>query len=113
MTEQTQPDLETWKDFLGNWLKAEMVKVYPAKVLVVGVKGNVDTDGGVHLVYDVQYDGKKLFWEPNITTSAIIRKQFPKGPKEIVNKTLVFEKTLRYNPQIKKDVDALALTKIE
>ena len=110
---ETQPSLENWEDFVGSWFKAEYVKSWPAVAVVVAVDSNFDDKGRAVLVLDLEYNGKKFFFQPNVGNTATLRNTCPTGPDELVGKKLVFSKTKARNPQTKMMVDSLQIDKVE
>lgn len=109
----TQPNLEDWEDFLGNWFKAEFVKAWPAVTVFTSVTGTFDDRDNAHLIYDLQYAGKKLTWEPNKTNIQIIRDAGILSPKGLIGKKVSFKKVMNFNPQLKKKVPSVEIEKIE
>ncbi len=107
------PNLENWDDFMGKWLKVEMVKTWPAIFIPISVKGAVDGEDNAHLVYTGEFSGKKKDWEPNVTNKEIIRKACPTGPKALIGKKVYFKEVQNFNPQLKKRVPSLEIDKIE
>ena len=110
---QTEPDLNNWDDFHGKYLKVDHVKSWPAIVVPTIVHGEFDEEGGASLIYEVQYEGKKLKWQPNKTNIDIIKAARIPSPKALLGKKLYFKEVKNYNPQLKKKVPALEIDKIE
>ena len=110
---ETQPDLENWDDFLGSWFKAEFVKTWPAVTVFMGVKGQFDAEDNAHLIYDIEYSGKKLKWEPNKTNIQILKEAGLTSPKALIGKKVYFKKVMNFNPQIKKKVPSFEVERIE
>lgn len=113
MEQNAQPGLENWDDFRGKWFRADFVKTYPAVVVFTTVKGEFDSEGDAHLIYELQFDGKKLKWEPNKTNIEIMKKLEIISPRAIIGKKVTFVKIKVRNPQTKQMVDSLIIDKIE
>ena len=113
MENQRELDTGKWDDFLGNWLKANHIKVWPARIPVIGVKADIDKDDKVHLVFDVELNQKKMKWEANKTNVDILREHIQTGPKDLIGKVLVFIKHKVRNPATNQMVDSLLVDKVE
>ncbi len=113
MTTESQPDLNSWDDFMGNWLKAEHIKSWPAEVVVYSVKGEFDDKDKAHLILDVAYNNRKYKWEPNVTNQQIIREMGIPSPKALEGKKIVFRKVMNFNPQIGRKVPSLEIQDIK
>ena len=110
---QTEPDLNNWNDFHGKFFKVDHVKSWPAIAVPTIVNGNFDEELEAQLTYEIQYDGKKLKWNPNKTNIGIIKAAGIPSPKALLGKKLYFKQVMNFNPQLKKKVPALELEKIE
>lgn len=113
MTNETQPNTDAWDDFLGKWLKPEMVKEWPAKFIPISVRANFDSEENAHVVYTGEFDGKKKDWEPNKTNIEILRNLGLISPKALIGKIIYFRKVMNFNPQIKKKVPSFEIERIE
>ena len=113
MSNGTQPNTENWEDFLGKFLKAEMVKTWPALFIPVSVKASFDEDDNAHIVYTGEFQGKKKDWEPNKTNIEILRSFGLTSPKALVGKKVYFKQVMNFNPILKKRVPSLEIEKVE
>lgn len=113
MTNEQQPNLDGWDDFLGKWVKPEMVKTWPALFIPINVKGTFDDDENAHIVYTGEFLGKKKQWEPNKTNIEILRNFNLSSPKALIGKKVYFKKVMNFNPQLKKKVPSLEIEKVE
>ena len=113
MPEETQPDLSNWNDFLGKFFKVDHVKTWPAVVIATGLTGSIDDEGEAHVVYDVEYNTRKLKFEPNKTNIGIIRNAGIVSPRALIGKKITFRQVMNFNPQIKKKVPSLEIDKVE
>ncbi len=109
----TQPNIDSWEDFLGKWFKAEHVKTWPAVIVVTNIKGEFTEDDDTILVLDIQYNQKKLKFQLNKTNIGIIREAKLSSPRAIIGKKITLKQVMNYNPQIKKKVPSLEIEKIE
>jgi len=110
---EIQPNMDNWDDFLGKWIKPEMVKTWPALFIPISVKGIIDDDENSHIVYTGEFSGRKKQWEPNKTNIEILRSFNLSSPKALLGKKVYFKKVMNFNPQIKKKVPSLEIEKIE
>jgi len=113
MTNEEKPNVENWDDFLGKWLKAEMVKTWPALFIPMSVKGTFDDDDNAHIVFTGEFEHKKKEWEPNKTNIDILRNLGLKSPKGLLGRKVYFKQVMNFNPQIKKKVPSLEIERVE
>ena len=113
MTNGQVPGLDNWEDFLGKWLKVEMVKTWPAIFIPISVKGTIDSEDNAHLVYTGEFDKKKKDWEPNKTNIQIMREAGITSPRALIGKKISFKQVMNFNPSIGKKVPSLEIEKIE
>jgi len=113
MTNEHEPNLDSWDDFMGKWLKAEMVKTWPALFIPISVKGTFDANDDAHIVYTGEFQHKKKDWEPNNTNKDILKNLNLQSPKALIGKKVYFKKVMNFNPTIKKKVPSLEIERIE
>jgi len=113
MSNDMQPNLDEWDDFLGKFVKAEMVKTWPALFIPISVRGNFDDDDNAHVIYTGEFLGKKKDWEPNKTNIEILRTAGLLSPRALIGKKVYFKKVMNFNPSIKKKVPSLEIEKVE
>jgi len=113
MNQETQPNLDSWDDFLGKFIKAEMVKTWPALFIPLSVRGNFDADDNSHVIYTGEFEHKKKDWEPNKTNIEILRNLGLPSPKALIGKKVYFKKVMNYNPTLKKKVPSFEIDKVE
>lgn len=109
----TQPDLENWDDFLGNWFKADHVKTWPAVAVVMNVKADFDEEDNGNLILNIVYNRKKLKFQLNKTNIGIIKDLKIPSPRALIGKKITFKQVMNFNPQIRKKVPSLEIEKIE
>ena len=110
---ETQPNMENWDDFLGKWIKPDMVKTWPALFIPISVSGHIDEEDNAHIIYTGEFLDKKKQWEPNKTNIEILRSFNLSSPKALIGKKVYFKKVMNFNPQLKKKVPSLEIEKIE
>lgn len=113
MTENKDINLDSWDDFVGSWLKAEVVTEVPCKVPVTAVRGDLNQDGNPQVILTVNYKAKKFEFSLNKTNAKYVKEIAKLTPKQLVNKMLTLSKGKVFNPQTKARVDSLFIDKIE
>ena len=113
MVENQAPSTDSWDDFVDTYLKAEHIAHWPGKVFVAFVKSNLSPKDKIQLICDVQYDGKKYKWDCNKTNMKKLIKLGIKAPKDLQNKSIIFNKIRVQNPSTGQSVDSLEVEKIE
>ena len=109
----TQPEMDNWDDFLGKFLKVDMVKTWPALFIPISVKGSIDDEDNATIVYTGEFQGKKKLWQPNKTNIDIMRAAGILSPKALIGKKVYFKQVMNFNPQLKKKVPSLEIERIE
>jgi len=113
MTETNKPSTESWDEYLDTFLKAEHIKNLKKQTFVISVNSDVSRKGENILLYTMNHEGKKFLWQPNKTNMNEFIKLGMKGPEDIVNKNLYFEKVKVQNPSTGERVDSLVVVKVE
>jgi len=113
MSQETQPNIDNWDDFLGKFIKAEMVKTWPALFIPISVRSNFDEEDNAHVIYTGEFQGKKKDWEPNKTNIEILRNLNLPSPKALIGKKVYFKKVMNFNPSLKKKVPSFEIDKVE
>ena len=108
-----KPNLDTWGDFLGQFLKADMVTDVTIPFIPVSVDSLYDDEEKARIIYTGEYDNKKKQWEPNKTNIDILRNMGLTSPSGLIGKKVFFRKTTNFNPQLKKKVPALEVERVE
>lgn len=111
MTEQ-QPNLDSWDDFSGEFLKTDLIKEWPVTIVPVTVTSEVDDNKKARLFITFLYNERDWKMELNKTNQAVIRGEGI-SPKEIIGKKLTYEKTKVRNPKTNMQVDSFLLVKVE
>lgn len=105
-----QPNLDDWTDFAGDWIKAEFVKEFPAKIVCIGVESRFESEKA-KLVAKVEYNNRTWNFDLNKTNQNFI-KDDGLMPREIIGKVLVVNTTKVRNPSTGFMVDSLIIEKI-
>lgn len=113
MTNNEQPNLESWDDFSGKFVKAEFIKTWPALFIPISVRANFDDEENPHIIYTGEIEKKKKDWEPNNTNKEILRSLGLPSPKALIGKKVYFKKVMNFNPTIKKRVPSIEIDRIE
>ena len=113
MENETKPNLDSWMDFKGNYLKVEHIKTWPGVVVILKVDSYFDDTSKARIVYDVEYLARKFKWEPNQTNIGIIEKAGITSPKAAIGKKLYLKQVMNFNPSLKMKVPSLEIEKIE
>ena len=102
---------ESWDGLLTNYLKAE------------NIVGNIDSEAvivciGVEIESDrmdliVEYNQEKFNFTMNKTNMVFLKENGILRPKEAIGKKLTVKKTMAMNPQLKKEVPTLRISKVE
>lgn len=113
MSNETKLDLNSWDDFVGKFIKAEVIKIWPALFVPTSVSGEFDDDGNANLIYIGDFQGKKKFWQPNKTNIDIIKKSGIPSPSALLGKKVYFKRVMNFNPQLKQKVPSVEVEKVE
>ncbi len=113
MEEQNELNTKKWDDFLGNWLKADHIKIWPARIPVISVRAELDKSEKAHLVFQVELNKKKMEWEANKTNIDILKKSIITGPDDLIGKVIVFNKIKVRNPSTNAMVNSLLVDRVE
>lgn len=112
MGEETQPRLDTWDDFAGEYIKAEFIKQFPAKLPVINLHGS-NEDGKNKLICDVEFNKRKWKFDLNRTNQNFLRNNGIKTPAELIGRILIVDKIKVRSPLTNSMVDSLIINKIE
>ena len=110
---EDQKDLENWDNFLGNWLKPDVVSTIPAEVTVMSTRSDEGFEGKKQVVLTVNYNSKKFDFSLNATNMKFLKETAKLMPNQLINKTLVLVKDKVYNPKLKQRVDSLFIDKVK
>ena len=110
MGAEKQPDLDSWDDFAGDYLKAEFIKEFPCTVICINMYGEVE-DGRNKLIAEVEYNERKWKFDLNKTNQSFMRLS-KLMPKDLIGKKIVVDKTKVRNPSTGGMVDSLIIVEI-
>lgn len=113
MTRNETPNQETWEDFQGKFIKAEMIKKFPALFIPTSLKTYYDDEENARLTYTGEIEGKKKDFEPNKTNIEIIRNSGITSPSKLLGRKVFFKSVMNFNPQLKKKVPSIEIERIE
>lgn len=112
MTEK-EPNLDSFEDFSGKFIKAEFIKVWPALFVPTAVRSYYDTEEKPHVQYTGEIEGKMKNWEPNKINMQIIRDAGIPSPVALIGRKVYFKQVMNMNPMSHKRVPSLEIEKIE
>jgi len=110
MGEEKRPDLNSWKDFAGDYIKAEFIDDFPAQLPVVDLAGEVE-DGRNKMIAEIEHKERSWKFDLNKTNQNFIRSRGLK-PIEIIGRILIVEKIKVRNPSTNNMVNSLIITNI-
>ena len=113
MSEEHTPNEDSWLDFSGNFLKAEMVEEWPVKLPVVSIKTEFDKDQKARLFINTEYADRKWKLEINKTNQKTLKSNKIESPSQTVGKILTFDKTMVRNPSTNTQVPSFLLIEVE
>lgn len=109
-----QPNLDSWEDFSGKFIKIEFITKWPALFIPISVRTEIDEENeSFRLIYTGEIQGRKKDWQPNKTNQQIMQQNGISSPKNLIGKKVWFKQVMNFNPQLKKKVPALEIEKIE
>jgi len=111
MGDEKQPDLDSWDDFAGDYIKAELIKEWPCVLVCLGVDSDVE-DGRNKLIATVEYNKRQWKFDLNKTNQKFIRTKIDK-PKDLAGLKITCDKTKVRNPSTGGMVDSLVITALE
>lgn len=107
-----QESLDTWDGLLTNYMKAENLEVEMNEE-DVAVCINAKRTGD-ELELALQYKDKNFVFSLNKTNMVFLKEQAKiNSPREVIGKKITLRKTLAMNPQTKKEVPTLRISKVE
>lgn len=112
MEDNSQPSLDSWNDFAGDYIKPQFIDSFPVKFPVVNINGR-NEDGSNRLFLDIEYNGRKWIFDLNKTNQTFIQNSGIRKPKDLIGKIVVVDKTKNRNPKTGQMVDGLIIIGIE
>ena len=111
--ETQQPDLDSFDDFSGKFIRAENIKDWPVCFIPISADSHFDEDENSHVVYTGEVEGKRKQWEPNKTNMQLLRQFGLKSPRALIGQKVWFKKVMNRNPNTKQLVASLEVEKLE
>lgn len=84
------PDLDSWDDFRGEWIKPEFVKKFPCIFVPVAVSSKFDKNEKAQLNLQIQCEARNWNFSLNKTNIDIV-KQANLTPRQLIGKKLTME----------------------
>ncbi len=104
----SETSIESWDGLLTNYLKAGSVKDEQIPYICIGVKVNEK-----EMELELEQGGEKTFFSLNVTNKLFLKENGISAPKLVIGKKIFFRKVKATNPQTKKEVDSLRISKIK
>lgn len=105
-----QPDLSSWDDFTGDFLKCEHVKTFPFQIVPVNIDAEY-SEGKAKVWIEFLYGNRNRKMGLNVTNQKVIQSS-KLLPKDIIGKKLTIDKIKARKPT-GEIVDSFLITKIE
>lgn len=109
--EQQQPDLSTWDDFRGDWIKAEFITKWPAFFVCTGINADLE-DGRKKLVALIEYNERSWKFDLNRTNQNFLMSKL-ENPKALIGLKIQVNKIKARNPAKNSMVDSIIIEEIE
>ena len=103
-----QTSVDSWEGLLNNFLKASDLKENTGIFVCVGVDVNEND-----MELQLENESGKYIFSMNVTNKVFLKNNGIKSPKEVIGKKLTFKKVLVTNPQTKKEVESLRISKVD
>lgn len=110
--ENQNTNLESWDDFKGDWLKAQMIKNFNDTFPVTNVASDTNPEGKDQVVLTLQIYTKKKKYSLNQANIKVCEDAGITSPLQLKGKMLKFAKIQTYSPTEKKRVDSLIIEQI-
>jgi hypothetical protein len=111
MNKEEQTELE-WNDFAGDYIKAENIKQFPVKLIVIGLTKEHNSDGKSKLIAEVEYSDRTWKFDLNKTNRDYLMDRFT-SPSEVIGKVLVCDRVKVKNPRTNMTVWSITIDKVE
>ena len=109
--EEKQKNLD-WNDFAGDFIKADNVKEFPVKFVVLGVEKIPGMDDRDKLVAEIEYGDRTWKFDLNKTNRDVLQEKF-NSPSEIIGKVLKCNRIKVRNPSTQAMVWSLVIEDVE
>lgn len=95
---EEEPNLDSWEDFAGDYLKTDLIKEFPVKLPVINISSSFSEDKKPMLEIETEYNEKPWKLNINKTNQNWLRNHGIRSPKQVIGKILVFDKIKVRNP---------------
>lgn len=112
MDEENKPNLEDWTDFAGEWLKTDIVKKFPVKIVVKDVGADYSDEGKPKMWVVTEYLGRSFKLGLNKTNQNFLKAN-NLMPREVIGKILTLDKIKVRDPSKNALVDSFCISSIE
>lgn len=109
MSEQ-ETTIDSWDGLLTNYLKAENLKEQEETFACVKV---VVKEKDMELALTRTEGEEEFVFSLNVTNKVFLKNSGITKPSDVIGKKVTVKKVLAMNPQTKKEVDSLRISKIE
>lgn len=108
-------NLDEWNDFIsGTFIKATDVSNENEPFICTKAEPFLDNrDGIIRLRTTLEGKGQEYLFDLNKTNAIFLKNSGINKPREVVGKKIYFKKVLVFNPELKKEVDGLRISKVE
>ena len=107
---ENQTSVDSWDGLLSNYLKADNLTNQEEDFVCV----NVDvSEKDMDLSLERNEGKDKFIFSLNVTNKVFLKEHGIAAPKEVIGKKITLKKVLAMNPNTKKEVDSLRISKIE
>lgn len=107
-------ELNSWDSFIGlSFFKANDLKSENDGYIVEDVTIVADDKGEVNVRLIMSLNDMTYKFDLNKTNAIFLKEHEIKAPRLLLGKKIYFKKVLVFNPQTKKEVDGLRISKIE
>lgn len=104
-----QKSIDSWDGLLINYLKAENLQSEEDVYVCIGLERD-----GEELKLLLEFKEKNWVFSMNKTNMTFLKSESKmEAPRDVIGKKITFKKTMAMNPQIKKEVPALRIIKVE
>jgi len=107
----SETDLNSWDGLLLNYFKADDIDGDIGTEAEIVCTGAEKKDKNLDL--EIEYSGKKYVFTLNVTNMAFLKSNGITAPNKVIGKKLTIKKSVATNPQTRKEVPALRISKVE
>lgn len=101
-------DTKSWKDFGGQYLKAQNVESSSDQYVVVAV-GSENRNEREVVILTLERECRKKLFGCNVGNEATVQQQCPVGPNQAIGRIVTFDKVKTQKPGTSEIVDGLRI----